>query len=68
MFKELAPARVRAALSDESGEVTIAWTVITAGIVGLSVVVLTSIGGGSQDLAENVGSDMTVREVTTGYN
>ncbi len=40
--------------SDESGAVTVDWVVLTAAIVGLGVVVMTTVGGGIQTLAGNV--------------
>lgn len=62
------PVRVAAALADESGEVTIAWVVLTAALASLALAVLTSVGGGAQELASDVEGEMAAREVTTGYN
>ena len=38
---------------DESGAVTVDWVVLTAAIVGLGIVVLTSVSGGTMDLAND---------------
>lgn len=32
--------------NDEAGAVTVDWVVLTAGIVGLGIIVMTSVGGG----------------------
>ena len=39
--------------NDEDGAVTVDWVVLTAAIVGLGIAVLTSIGGGATELADN---------------
>ncbi len=44
--------------SDESGAVTVDWVVLTAAIVGLGVVVMTTVGGGIQTLAGNVSTSV----------
>ena len=38
---------------DESGAVTVDWVVLTAAIVGLGIAVLTSVSGGTMDLAND---------------
>jgi Flp pilus assembly pilin Flp len=40
--------------SDESGAVTVDWVVLTAAIVGLGIVVMTTVGGGIETLAGNI--------------
>ena len=54
-------------LNDESGAVTVDWVVLTAAIVGLGIAVLTSVGGGTTTLADNISSHMATRSVTTAY-
>ena len=39
--------------NDEAGAVTVDWVVLTAAIVGLGIVVMTSVGGGITGLADN---------------
>lgn len=52
-------------LNDESGAVTVDWVVLTAAIVGLGIAVLTSVGGGTEQLADRVSSQLA--NCTTGY-
>ena len=54
-------------LKDESGAVTVDWVVLTAAIVGLGILVLTSVGGGTVSLADKVSSHMANQSVTTSY-
>ena len=54
-------------LNDESGAVTVDWVVLTAAIVGLGIAVLSSVGGGTTDLAESISqslSDGSVRDLS----
>ena len=39
-------------INEESGVVTVDWVVLTAAIVGLGIVVMTSVGGGITGLAD----------------
>lgn len=48
---------------DESGAVTVDWVVLTAAIVGLGMVVMTTVGGGIRTLAGNISSDVAVLPV-----
>lgn len=43
---------------DEDGAVTVDWVVLTAAIVGLGMVVMTTVGGGIDDLGTQVSTDM----------
>lgn len=52
-------------LSDESGAVTVDWVVLTAGIIGLGVAVLSSVGTGTTDLAGDVQSNLTGLEIAS---
>ena len=54
-------------LENESGAVTVDWVVLTAAIVGLGILVLTSVGGGTVTLADKVSSHMANQGVTTSY-
>jgi Flp pilus assembly pilin Flp len=50
---------------DESGAVTVDWVVLTAAIVGLGMVVVTSVGSGITGLSTKVVTDLNGR--TSGY-
>ena len=45
-------------LADESGAVTVDWVVLTAAIVGLGIAVLTSVGNGTNVLADAVSGSL----------
>jgi Flp pilus assembly pilin Flp len=51
--------------SDESGAVTVDWVVLTAAIVGLGMVVMTSVGGGITQLGGEIVTDLGNRNA--GY-
>ena len=51
--------------NDESGAVTVDWVVLTAAIVGLGLVVMTSVGGGITDLSGDVSTGL--KAATTGF-
>ncbi len=51
--------------NDEAGAVTVDWVVLTAAIVGLGLVVMTSVGGGIESLGSTVATDLSA--TTTGY-
>ena len=51
--------------SDESGAVTVDWVVLTAAIVGLGMVVMTTVGGGITGLATGIAGDLAGRQ--SGY-
>ena len=44
---------------DEDGAVTVDWVVLTAAIVALGLVVGSAVSGGANDLATDVGADLT---------
>ena len=50
---------------DESGNTTVDWVVLVAGLVALSVTVMTSVGGGVEVLADGTGSELDTREMST---
>ena len=45
--------------SDESGAVTVDWVVLTAAIVGLGMIVITSVGTGVTGLADRIKDDVS---------
>jgi Flp pilus assembly pilin Flp len=49
--------------NDESGAVTVDWVVLTAAIVGLGMVVMTTVGGGVADLGDDIAADISTRAV-----
>ena len=51
--------------NDESGAVTVDWVVLTAAIVGLGMVVMTTVGGGIEDLSTAIVNDLNTRNA--GY-
>lgn len=51
--------------ADEDGAVTVDWVVLTAAIVGLGIAVLSTVSGGSNDLATSVG-DYLSNNITVG--
>jgi len=51
--------------ADESGAVTVDWVVLTAAIVGLGVVVMTTVGGGIETLATATSGGIS--GTTVGY-
>ena len=51
--------------SDEAGAVTVDWVVLTAAIVGLGMVVMTTVGGGITGLGDAIVTDLGYR--SAGY-
>ena len=51
--------------ADESGAVTVDWVVLTAAIVGLGMVVMTTVGGGIEGLGDAIVADLGER--AAGY-
>jgi Flp pilus assembly pilin Flp len=51
--------------SDEAGAVTVDWVVLTAAIVGLGMVVMTTVGGGIEGLGDKIVDDLDGR--SSGY-
>ena len=49
----------------EDGATTVDWVVLTAGVVGLTIAVLTALGGATHDYWEVVGETMDDRGVPT---
>jgi Flp pilus assembly pilin Flp len=44
--------------NDESGAVTVDWVVLTAAIVGLGLVVMTTVSGGMRTAATSISTDL----------
>lgn len=51
----------KAFASDESGAVTVDWVVLTAAIVGLGLVVMTTVGGAIKTQATNIAADVATK-------
>jgi Flp pilus assembly pilin Flp len=51
--------------NDEAGAVTVDWVVLTAGIVGLGIIVMTSVGGGVTGLGTKISTALGTTAV--GY-
>ena len=52
---------------DESGNATVEWVLLVAGLVGLSVAVMLSVAGGVEELATRTDTELSARDVTTTY-
>ncbi|WP_323008116.1 hypothetical protein [Pseudorhodobacter sp.] len=52
--------------NDESGAVTVDWVVLTAAIVGLGMVVMTTVGGGIELMGGNISDTLDTRGI--GYS
>ena len=66
-IKDILTRRISDWADDEAGEVTIALVVLTASLLTLSIIVLTSIGGGTEELANQIDTELTDREISI-YN
>jgi Flp pilus assembly pilin Flp len=44
--------------ADEDGAVTVDWVVLTAAIVGLGIAVLSTVSGGANELATEIGTEL----------
>ncbi len=51
----------------EDGAVTVDWVVLTAAIVGMGVIVITTIANGALDQTSGLNSYLLDAEVTTSY-
>ena len=52
---------------DEDGAVTVDWVVLTAAIVGLGIAVLTTVGGATDDYADEIGAHLSAQGIKTTY-
>jgi Flp pilus assembly pilin Flp len=55
----------KAFAKDETGAVTVDWVVLTAAIVGLGMVVVTSVGGGIETMGDNISDKLGTQSI--GY-
>ena len=53
--------------NDEDGAVTVDWVVLTAAIVGLGIAVLTTVGGATDDYADEIGTYLSSQGIKTTY-
>ena len=53
-------------VSNESGAITVDWVVLTAGVVGLAITVMVTVGNGAVDLSGDV-SDQLEAETLVSY-
>ena len=54
---------IKSFANDEAGAVTVDWVVLTAAIVGLGIVVMTTVGGGITTLATSTSSAISTQTV-----
>jgi len=54
-------------LVSEDGAVTVDWVVLTAAIVGLGVIVITTIAKGTTNMSSGVNAHLMTQDVTTSY-
>ena len=45
-------------LKSEDGAVTVDWVVLTAAIIGLGLVVITTVAGGATDVSDSLGASL----------
>ena len=55
-------------IQEENGAVTVDWVVLTAAIVGLGVVVITTVGEGAMDTSTGLGVALANKDVMTNYS
>jgi Flp pilus assembly pilin Flp len=55
-------------IQEENGAVTVDWVVLTAAIVGLGVVVITTVGEGALDTSTGLGVVLANKDVMTNYS
>ncbi|SDW64064.1 Flp family type IVb pilin [Celeribacter indicus] len=48
---------------DEDGAVTVDWVVLTSAVVGLGIVVLSTVANGTKSLGSNISGDLATRQV-----
>lgn len=60
-------SQINSFFKSEDGAVTVDWVVLTAAIVGMGVVVISTIAGGALDHTSGLNSHLADAEVTTSY-
>ncbi|MCF6315352.1 MAG: hypothetical protein L3J30_03485 [Marinosulfonomonas sp.] len=53
--------------ADESGAVTVDWVVLTAAIVGLGLAVMSVVSGGTKDLTNKIGTQLSTQAISTTF-
>jgi Flp pilus assembly pilin Flp len=62
-------AKIKTFAADESGAVTVDWVVLTAAIVGLGIAVIASVRGGTESVANAIGTSLsTGAQTVQGVN
>jgi Flp pilus assembly pilin Flp len=51
--------------TDESGAITVDWVVLSAGIVGLAIAVMVSVGGATADMGDLVSGNLGSQRIAT---
>jgi Flp pilus assembly pilin Flp len=59
--------RTKDFIASEDGAVTVDWVVLTAAIVGLGVIVITTIGKATTNMSTGVNAHLMSQDVTTTY-
>ena len=54
-------------VSNESGAVTVDWVVLTAAIVGLGLAVMSVVSGGTEDLTNKIGTQLSTQVIKTTF-
>ena len=54
-------------LDAEDGAVTVDWVVLTAALVGLGILVITTVGRSATDMSTGVNAHLMKQKVTTTY-
>ena len=54
-------------VSNESGAVTVDWVVLTAAIVGLGLAVMSVVSGGTEDLTNKIGTQLSTQTIKTTF-
>jgi len=55
-------------INEENGAVTVDWVVLTAAIVGLGIVVISTVGRGALDTSTGLGVVLAAKDVTRDYS
>jgi len=54
-------------VADESGAVTVDWVVLTAGVVGVALAVMSSVSNGLEDLSGDIEDELTDTGISTTF-
>lgn len=61
------PSRVATFVNDESGAITVDWTVLTAGLVGMGIASYGVVSGGLSDVSGDVRTQMRMQRLSTSF-